>query len=91
MRLLERQLLAAVHLSRPSLDIAPRPDAALLPGRLVVEGEDRRVEIGERVEIDEAGADDRLAIVAPHRHFPREAMADEDDRAILEHDLAALV
>lgn len=53
--LLEGQLLRRVHLVGAAIHVALRPDTAGAPAGLVVEGEHRRVEVGQRVKIDEAG------------------------------------
>ena len=89
--LLEGQFLARIHLVRAGLEIAARPDAALLPGRLVVIAEDGGVEVGERVAIDEARPDQGMAVIDATGDFARETMADEDDLAVLEHHFAVLV
>lgn len=83
MLLLKRQFLARVHLVRARVDIAPRPDAALLPGRLVVKGEDRRVEVRKRVEIDETRTDQRIAVGFAARDIAFKAAPDKHDLAVL--------
>ena len=81
-----------MSLVTPSLRsiVVARPDAALLPGRLIVEREDGRIEVGQRIEIDEARADQCLAIILPPRDLAVEPPPDKHDFAILEHHLTVL-
>jgi hypothetical protein len=65
--------------------------APLAPGWLVVEPEYGCVEIGERVEIDEARSDQRYAETDPLRDGAAEAVTDEQDAIALENDLGVLV
>ena len=89
-RLLERQFVARIHLERTGIHIGLRPDTALRHRRLVVIAKDRRIEIRQRVEIDEARPDQGVAIVDPPRDLTGKASADKLDRAVIEDDFTVL-
>jgi hypothetical protein len=55
---------------------------------MVVEGQDRRVEVGQGVEVDQARRQDGVAEIVALGHLAAEAMTDEQDAALVEHDLA---
>jgi hypothetical protein len=88
--LLESELLRAVHLDRTAIHVALRPDPPLSPAGLVVEAEDRRVEVRQCVQIDEAGRDQRLATGVADIDLTGKTVTDEDDAIVLVDDLAVL-
>ncbi len=89
--LLEGQFGGGVHLVRPLLHVGFRPDAALAPGGRIVETQDGRVQVRQRVQVHEARADHCAAVVMAARDLPRIAMADIDDAVAFEDDFAVLV
>ena len=88
--LLEREFLRAVHLDRTAIHVALRPDPPLAPAGLVVEAEDRRVEVRQCVQIDEARRDQRLATGVADIDLAGKIVTDEDDAIVLVDDLAVL-
>ena len=89
--LLEGQFLRRIHLHGPGLDIVARPDAALLPAGCVIEAENAGIEIGERVEIDEARTDQRLAVIDATGDRAVVTVADEEDALTFEHHFAVFI
>jgi hypothetical protein len=84
----ERLVLAGEDVVAAVPEVLLRPlEAAGELGRL--EGvDDGVVDVGQRVEVDEAGRDDRVAEVERPIDRPREAVADLEDPVVLLDDLA---
>ena len=88
---LERELLARVHLDRPGIHVGLRPHPPLARRWLVIETQHRRVEVREGVEVDEARADQRTAVVERAVGLPRKALSDEEYAVARDRDLPVLV
>jgi hypothetical protein len=86
--LLERQRVGIVHLVWATIHVGLRPDTPLAPGGLVVEAKDRRVEVGQRIEVDETRRDQRAAERVAVIDIAGEITSDEDDVRILIDDFA---
>ncbi|MNO99448.1 hypothetical protein D3C76_912180 [compost metagenome] len=85
---LEQLFLGAVALLRAGAQVVFRPHAAHLPLAAVVQREHGGVEIAEGVQIDEAGADQRMAVVDPLRHLAGKTAPDEEDAPAFEYHFA---
>ena len=88
--LLESEFLRAVHLDRTAIHVALRPNPPLPPTWLVVEPEDRRVEVRQCIQIDEARRDQRLATGVADIDLAGKIVTDEDDAIVLVDDFAVL-
>lgn len=88
---LEREFVRLEHLDRTAFDVVARPDPALFPTWLMVETKHARVEIRKRIKIDEAGSDQRHAMVDASPDRSGVMMADEDDAASLVDNFTFLV
>src|SRR5690606_2364831 len=86
--LLEGEFFLAIHFIGASLDIGARPDPALGPTGMMVDAKDSGVEIGQRVEVDQAGADQRISEIDAASYFAGKIMPDEQDFTLLENDFA---
>lgn len=54
---------------------------------MMINAEDRRIEIGKRIEIDQAGADERIAKIDTPGDLSGKFMPDKDDFAVFENNL----
>ncbi|MOA55859.1 hypothetical protein D3C78_1797330 [compost metagenome] len=55
---------------------------------MIVDPQNSRIEIGKRIEVDQAGADQGIAEIDAARDLARKAMADKKDFAVLENHFA---
>ena len=86
MALLEGQLFWRVHLVGASRHIGFWPDAPFFPCRAVIIAKDRRIDIRQRIKVDETGRDDGLPIVDALCDFARECRAHMQHALPLQHD-----
>ena len=98
MALLEGQFFWRVHLVGASRHIGFWPNAPFFPCRTVIIAKDRRIEIRERIKVDETGRDDGLPIVDALCDFARECRAHmqharplQHDHTVFKHDMVAIL
>ncbi|MCY1299484.1 hypothetical protein D9M70_490120 [compost metagenome] len=85
---LEDFLVEAVALRRAALQVLLRPHPAHEALIAVVQAEHGGVEVAEGVQVDEAGAEQGIAVVDPALHRAGKSPADEEDAAAFDHHLA---
>ena len=77
-----------MYISYGPRNVALRPNTSLSPTWLVVETEDGRVQVRQRIEVNEAGRDQCVAARMGDIDFAWEIVADENDSLILTDDIA---
>jgi hypothetical protein len=77
-----------VYISYGPRNVALRPNTSLSPTWLVVETEDGRVQVRQRIEVNEPGRDQRIVARIGNIDLARKIMADKNDVLILTDDFA---
>ena len=88
--LLEGQFFGCIHLIGAAIDVGLRPGPALGPAGAVVDRKKRGVEVGQGVEVDKAGRDQRFAKIDPARDLAREGRADVKHPLAFDHHFGML-